>query len=402
MTRREFSGIEVGINENGTSALAETNRLHSLDAARGLAALAVVVWHWQHVYLIGEGKAVDVTAQPFFPLLFAFYQAGWLAVEFFFTLSGFVFFWLYGQAISEQKLSVRKFAVARFSRLYPLHFVTLVLIAGMQWLLLGTGHQSYVYGGNTIGNFLLNLLFLQYFVHGWTFNGPEWSVGVEVLLYGMFFVYCRIVRPNWVLPLLATIALGWWVMYQDWGLGRGILGFFAGGLAYEAWRQLRTQPLARHLSLPLLVVVLTLWVLGIAELQTHAIATWLNGMNLEGWRWLENFFRVALVPLTVLALALHESQGARFWRPLSPLGDLTYGLYLWHFPLQLVMALAFTFFGVSASSLQSPAAFLGYLLALIAVATFSYTFIERPAQNWLRDLLTTKAAPSVTGPRTST
>jgi peptidoglycan/LPS O-acetylase OafA/YrhL len=372
--------------------LAETNRLHSLDAARGLAALAVVVWHWQHVYLIGGGKLTDVAAQPFFTLLFPFYQAGWLAVEFFFTLSGFVFFWLYGQAISDGKLSTWKFAVARFSRLYPLHFVTLVLIAAMQGLLLGTGHQSYVYGGTTVGNFVLNLLFLQYFIHGWTFNGPEWSVGVEVLLYGLFFIYCRLLRPNWILPLLASVALGWWVMYQDWGLGRGILGFFAGGLVYEAWSRLRERPITRQLTLPLLACVVGLWAIGIAELHTHWIATWLNSLKLEGWRWLENFFRLGLVPLTVLALALHESLGANFWRRLSPLGDLTYGLYLWHFPLQLMMALAFTFLGVPAAALQSPLAFFAYMLALIAVATMSYRWLERPAQAWLRTRLTPRPA----------
>lgn len=374
--------------------MAETNRLHSLDAARGLAALAVVVWHWQHVYLFGGGKLADIANQPFFFLLFPFYQAGWLAVEFFFTLSGFVFFWLYGQAIYDRKLTARTFAVARFSRLYPLHFVTLVIIAIMQGLLLMTGHQSFVYGGTSVGNFVLNLLFLQYFIHGWTFNGPEWSVGVEALLYGLFFIYCRLLRPHWLLPLLASVALGWWVMYQDWGLGRGILGFFAGGIVYEAWRYLRDRPIARQLTLPLFAGVVLLWAIGIAELQTHLIATWLNGFKLEGWRWLENFFRVGLVPLTVLALALHESQGAQFWRRLSPLGDLTYGLYLWHFPLQLMMALVVTFFGVPSAILQSPEAFVGYMLALMAVATLSYKWLERPAQTWLRLHLTPKRSTS--------
>jgi peptidoglycan/LPS O-acetylase OafA/YrhL len=374
--------------------LANSNRLHGLDAARGLAALAVVIWHWQHVYLIGGERLVDVTAQPFFFLLFPFYRAGWLAVEFFFTLSGFVFFWLYSEAISTRGLTAWKFAVGRFSRLYPLHFVTLVLIATMQGLLLTMGHQSFVYGGTTLGNFVLNLLFLQYFIHGWTFNGPEWSVGVEVLLYGLFFVYCRLLRPNWILPLVASVALGWWVMYQDWGLGRGILGFFSGGLVYIAWRAMRDRPTTVRLKTPLLALVLAVWTIGIVELQTHWIAGWLNSLKLEGWRWLESFFRLCLVPLTVLALALNETQGARFWRFLSPLGDLTYGLYLWHFPLQLVMALVVTFFAIPAASLQSPLAFVAYMLVLIAVAGLSYRWLERPAQTWLRARLSRRGAPA--------
>lgn len=354
----------------------------------------MVIWHWQHVYLIGGGKLKDPAIEPFYAVLFPFYQAGWLAVEFFFTLSGFVFFWLYGEAIAEQALGVGKFFIARFSRLYPLHFVTLLAIAIMQGLLLASGHNSFVYGGTTVTNFVLNLLFLQYFIHAWTFNGPEWSVGVEALLYGFFFVYCRLVRPNWLVPLVACVAFGMWVMYQDWGLGRGIVGFFSGGVVYEVWRQARSRPWIKNVIVPLLAATVLLWAVGVAEMRTHWIASSLNGLGLEGWRWLENFFRLVLVPMTVLALALQESNGAHFWKHMSPLGDLTYALYLWHFPLQLLMALGYTFLGIPAPLLQSSVAFLLYMGVLIAISILSYRYIERPAQDWLRNRLGRTQAPS--------
>ena len=67
--------------------------LHSLDFARGVAALAVVLWHWQHFFFNGSVPGVfQREAQPFYSVLFLFYEKGWFAVDFFFALSGFVFF----------------------------------------------------------------------------------------------------------------------------------------------------------------------------------------------------------------------------------------------------------------------------------------------------------------------
>lgn len=363
----------------------EPKRLHSLDAARGIAALAVVVWHWQHMYLIGGGTLDDRTIQPFYNLLFPLYHWGWLAVEFFFTLSGFVFFWLYGQRINGKSLGLGGFSLARFSRLYPLHFITLLIIAVLQVNLMAKGHDSFVYGGANWPNFVLNLLFLQYFAPGWTFNGPEWSVGVEIILYALFFLYCRLLKPGWIVPLLACTAIGLWVMTTQWALGRGIIGFFAGGVVYEAWRRLRDRPAMAPFVTPLTAVTAALWVYTIIEAKFHPLTSMLDSLNVTGWWWVEMSFRLGLVPLTVLALALHESHGARFWQKLSPIGDLTYALYLWHFPLQLAIASAVMLGGVPLAPIQTPLGFLAFFAVLIAISIASYRFIERPAQTWLRD-----------------
>ena len=375
------------VSPNPAPASAPITRLFALDAARGLAALAVVVWHWQHMYLIGGGKLEERAIQPFYGLLLPFYEAGWLAVEFFFTLSGFVFFWLYGQAIAQKQIGVRSFFVARFSRLYPLHLATLLFIAALQVLLLTRGFDSFVYGGTTWPNFLLNLAFLQYFVHGWTFNGPEWSVGVEVLLYGLFFLYCRLVNPARILPLLIVVGIGTFVLFHDWAAGRGLIGFFAGGLVYEAWRWFRARPGALRWTLPILVVTAALWVFSIVEVQTHWVSAWLETIGQRGWWVMEMAFRYLLVPLSVLALALAEPLAPKFWQRLAPLGDLTYGLYLWHFPLQLLVAAVAMLLGLPTLHLTGHVSFLLYFAVLIGVSILSYRYLERPAQKLLRGAL---------------
>ena len=106
-------------------------RLYSLDVTRGIAALAVVLWHWQHFAFNGSAPPLDFdsTSQPLYIPLKIFYERGDWAVQYFFLLSGFIFFWLYASAIAKKEISFIRFWIQRISRLYPLHLVTLIVVA---------------------------------------------------------------------------------------------------------------------------------------------------------------------------------------------------------------------------------------------------------------------------------
>jgi peptidoglycan/LPS O-acetylase OafA/YrhL len=74
------------------TVLQETRvRLHALDALRGLAALSVMLWHWQHFQLLGTRRltwsnatpALNHSLQPFFLMLSVFYAHGFIAVDLF-------------------------------------------------------------------------------------------------------------------------------------------------------------------------------------------------------------------------------------------------------------------------------------------------------------------------------
>src|SRR5690242_14476483 len=125
------------------------SRFYSLDVLRGLAALCVVFWHWQHFFYAGTtAGSVKLQELPLYKIFFPFYTEGYLAVELFFCLSGFVFYWLYSQPISNGLVSTREFFVLRFSRLYPLHFATLALVAIGQLLFYTLFRTYYVYDCN--------------------------------------------------------------------------------------------------------------------------------------------------------------------------------------------------------------------------------------------------------------
>ena len=99
-------------------------RFHGLDALRGVAAVGVVFWHWQH-FFAGSAETYDPARAPLAGLLAVFYRHGWLAVDLFFCLSGFIFFRLYSGRVARGELAPARFALLRFSRLYPLQLLTL-------------------------------------------------------------------------------------------------------------------------------------------------------------------------------------------------------------------------------------------------------------------------------------
>ncbi|NNL65282.1 MAG: acyltransferase, partial [Myxococcales bacterium] len=297
------------------------DRLHYLDALRGLAALCIPLWHWQHFFHRGtQAMRFDRERLPAFDVLAPLYLEGWRAVDLFFCLSGFVFFLLYADRVARRRVGARDFAWLRASRLYPLHLATLLLVAALQWLYRARFDAPFVFPFNDAYHFVLNLAFVSAwgFEQGFSFNAPVWSVSVEVLLYGLFFVLCR---AGWhrvgVLALLVVVG----IELRGFGLpmiGRGVTGFFMGGLVVHAFHFLRR----RTPGTPLLVGA----GLGVAALYGAA--------PLPGLAW-----ELVVFPATVLWLALVEVRGAPSSRLLGFLGDVSYSTYLLHFPLQIVFVL---------------------------------------------------------------
>lgn len=115
-------------------------RLDSLTGLRYFAALAVVLLHTVANRYV-DAPLVDI------PLLGRPVEVGYLAVAFFFTLSGFVLAWNARSADTK-----RAFYQRRFARVYPMHLLT-ALVAGTAILLAG--------GGLTVGGIIALLLLVS-------------------------------------------------------------------------------------------------------------------------------------------------------------------------------------------------------------------------------------------------
>ncbi len=101
---------------------------------------------------------------------------GYLGVSFFFILSGFVLAYSYREKFSQNTITKKSFYLARFARIYPLHFLTLILAVPIIYF-----HNS----SGIIRSFLANLFLIQSFIF-FSFNAPAWSISDEMFFYLIF------------------------------------------------------------------------------------------------------------------------------------------------------------------------------------------------------------------------
>jgi peptidoglycan/LPS O-acetylase OafA/YrhL len=365
-------------------------RLHSLDALRGVAALSVVLWHWQHLNLLGTTNLIwsaslltDHTQEPFYPILRIFYERGAAAVDMFFLISGFIFFWLYQDNIANKRLNTADFAALRFSRLYPLHFVCLFIVLIMQKCVFQNLGQYFIYSNNDLKHFLMSIFFIQ---SGGSFNGPEWSITIELIMYILFcgLSRSRLLQNSWI-PLL-MFAIGILMFTFQTNLARGLCGFFLGGSIYQLFTTIRGSPHARHFMAPILVVAGVGW--GLIIFDTYSSGDVVGafsrfaptaGRTLASYAVLYGVF-----PVTILGVALHEDLFGARYGALAWLGELSYSSYLLHFPLQLAFALLVVTGLLQAEAVRSGAALLIYFAVLIPISLLTFRVFEVPAQKALR------------------
>jgi len=367
----------------------EPSRFITLDIARGIAALSVVLWHWQHFWYGATGRPPDFSrvVQPLYGDLRFAYEFGWIGVDFFFMLSGFIFFWKYPDVIRESRIGAWSFFVLRFSRLYPLHLITLACVAVLQVLAARRLGHSFVYPHNDWDRFLLNLfLAANWGVEwGWSFNAPNWSVSVEILLYAAFFILARFGLTRWwQLVMLALFGLAVKQIWID-TIGRGIWCFFIGGALLHLVQTVRGTRAAGTILLA---------ALGSASLGAVAAVWNLDGRIAHATAFITAdpvlasylLYTTLLFPSIVVVLSLGNDMMGTGLKRLAFLGDISYSSYLIHFPLQIAFALTVSvvYGGYSPVPFEAPAMLLLYAACLIGLSLLSYHRVEMPAQNYLR------------------
>ncbi len=376
----------------------------------------VVFYHWQ--FFVGEKVAripFVQSEQPFYGLLWPAYGYGGMAVDFFFSLSGFIFYWLNAARIARGGMSPGKFFVLRCSRLYPLHFATLWLVLILQsviWMRFG---QYAICNVNDFPHFVLHLFFASNWFEksSWSFNTPVWSVSVECVLYAVFFVVCARNWRRWW-HLLALALAGYVLETSPIGLiGRGMFSFFLGASAYYLLtylqsRRIALRPWAAALTLVAVWAVVIpaskhfpLYHLYRETLGNHLLVA---GRDVIGFVLLAisgHLFEIVAFPATLFCMASIESAHPGCCRRVAFMGDLSYSIYLLHLPLMMLFVAGAWETGLQGARCYSPALLLLYLAILLPLAWASYRYWERPAQEWMRALLTGKKPAARGKPETT-
>ena len=231
-----------------------TARLDGLTIARGLAAWMVVLFHTRG-------------AMPWLPSpVLAALGKGYLAVDFFFLLSGFVIYLSVHRAFLDRGFAaVPAFFRRRLARIYPLYALMLALTAAFAALLSATGRDASGYPWREVP---LHIAMLQNwgFTSNLSWNHPAWSISTELaayLLFPLIVVTIPIARmPRWALAfgVIAAIAImaaclragGLTDLGQDiprFGLIRCLFEFTAGLMLCALWLETRPEQRRRATAL---------------------------------------------------------------------------------------------------------------------------------------------------------
>lgn len=327
-------------------------RLSEIDSLRGIAALVVAFVFHQH-YLTGQFQSGPLDGLPVFSWL---HDNGWVAVDLFFVISGFIFAYVY-LAEGEMKVTGKRFFWARFARLYPLHLATLLVCAAI--LAFGTPFSAH-YVDNSAWHFILNLFMLQEsgLQTSKSFNVPAWSISVEVMCYAVFYLIASRF-PRHLVALSGFLAIGGLVVTIGDDptidhIGRGFCGFFAGVLLYRFRDAPRERLLAGFLAAAIVAKVLPGTSLG----ATFGFALF------PAFVWLMSGF----APLR------------HHW--LVWLGDRSYAIYMLHVPVYMAINVLVFQSQKVPENLVWPT-ILSAWLAILVLSDLSYRFLENPARKWL-------------------
>ena len=366
-------------------------RYEILDGLRGVAAAIVLLYH--HFEVNGLG----LTTSPI--------NHGYLAVDFFFILSGYVVGYAYDDRWN--RMSTWTFFKRRLVRLHPM--IVLSTLVGLLFFYFGTGGMFPLVGETPVGKLLvvalLGLLIIpvpvSMDVRGWAevspINGSGWTLYFE---YFANIIYALFIRrfPQWLLALFVAasafltlnVALGWdvfgtlgerpgtaYTMVGGWaltapeltiGFTRLLFPFFAGLLLSRLGWKIRVR--GGFLWCSLLLVVL----LAMPRVGGEAHGLW-NGMY-------EAACILLFFPVVVLMGAGSVTTG-RTAKACKFLGDISYPLYITQYPIVFTLLGGWISNTPEATTAQVVFTSIMSYLFCFAAAYASLKLYDEPVRRWL-------------------
>ncbi|HEX7883630.1 MAG TPA: acyltransferase [Afipia sp.] len=347
----------------------------SLTGIRALAAFLVLFLHADQNIPIGLSHIGAVSR-------------GYLGVDLFFLLSGFILTYVYFDSMGRP--TGRKFAIFmwhRFIRLYPVH---IAVLAALVMIVLSAGRLGLNLRSPEAFTFSA-LPWQVLLVHAWgvtdqmSWNVPSWSISAEWFAYLCFplvaFGLGRIRDPRMLL-VIAVISLGAAALIfsmAGWGLSGAwiapsalvrISGSFVCGAALCRYAVMH-RALERK-------SILT---------DAAAMATLAAFLVLPSFG-MPDFALIALLAVFIATLAMSRGITARLFSlaPMVWLGEISYSLYMVHFPVLRALGIVFKLERVAAMGPVAAIAIYAFAIGVcVAAAAVLYYAVERPLRVRLRN-----------------
>ncbi|MEM0950964.1 MAG: acyltransferase [Cyanobacteria bacterium P01_H01_bin.74] len=360
--------------------------LPALTSIRGILALYVVFYHFSDYFPVVRPAIQSVTH-----LL----DYGYLAVDFFFLLSGFILAFVYHNKLAALKTMAGffKFMTSRFARIYPLHFSVLLFlltIESFKWAgIFPVGSQTPFTGSASVSAAVSNLFLLHSMgTHSiLTWNGPSWSISAEWFAYLAFPLIAGLFLNSQtrqsvlyfvlfmaVLPLIAFLTghSSLDITY-DYGFLRCLPEFSAGIVLYRLYQlKIGSSLLATNQFLSVLVIF-TLFLMHVGVIDWALIP----------------FFGLSILSLAHNDTVIEKGGLSQILglKPFHFIGEISYSIYLTHMAVFVVCFKLFaklTHTNPADLSLNS-ALFVCVLMTgiIIFISTLTYRCIEAPLRKMI-------------------
>jgi peptidoglycan/LPS O-acetylase OafA/YrhL len=352
-------------------------QIRNIPALTGIRALAAILVLSLHI-----DQNVPTNIKSIFP----FISQGYLGVDFFFILSGFIITYVYADNFTSLNWkAVPIFLWHRLIRLYPVHITVLAVMIVMAFVARSTGRPISDASFNS-----KDLIWQLLLVHAWgvsaepTWNVPSWSISAEWFAYLLF---------PFVAPLLFFIRRKSCAYAFSFGaIGLMAVALFLTGSGIGGW-----------VGIPALVRVVGEFLCGAGLCRAVAIETatgtrhWngdllgfvaFAGFIIFASAEYSGFVLVGFLALTILGAATAKGPLAKLLGSKMAvwIGEVSYSIYMVHFPILIVLRRIYERLGFSDWNWSARGmALLATYIIVIVVAALVYYLVERPMRVYLRD-----------------
>lgn len=377
-----------------------TKYLPNLNSLRGIAALLTTIFHVNIVLSSFGGGLVNGKATSIVNRMY-------LMVDFFFILSGFILCYVYAKNFEGpvKRQDFKRFTIARFARVYPLHLFSLLLTTFFLFLL----HQCGVIvtpildAENSGYSFITNLFLLHSmnFHHWFTFTHASWSISTEWWMYMLF--------PFLVKPFLNLSNIGRFAIFALCVAGYFVIGYLLVPLVTvpDSISFLKVHPFSLNVAYQFgFFRCMCGFVIGMMVYYGYK-GNWAKQLFSSGYVFIFlvsglalcmhfavlDVFTVLFFPFILLSAAYGNQNinSVLASKPLQKLGDWSFSIYLIHQPFLYQGAALIGIPDKPGSLLPKPGLFtswlicLGFVVFILFVSYLSYRFIEVPARNYINE-----------------
>jgi len=335
-----------------------SHRLSTVQGARGIAAIAVVLAH-----------ASTVLGAP----LHGIFRAGHAGVDFFFVLSGFIITLVHHRDIGHPSF-LTSYLWRRLIRIYPVYWIALALLG----LLIASGIVREV---DPVG--VLATLFLLPEHHP-PLLGVSWTLQHEMLFYLLFALAIVgrrlgiVVLATWLVLIMASSMRGTAIL--PWAPDSLLWDFVAAPFHLQFMMGIAVAAVVVINRVPVPRVLLAIGIAGIACTATLEDAGWIAYLGLASKALFGGFSACAIA-----GMAAAERKGLlTVDAAVTLLGEASYSIYLVHYP---AIAMVLAVFAASGTINIVPAWLMMTMLATTGVVAgiALHLLAERPILKWLRN-----------------